>query len=88
MLKDRVKKPVHLGDGEDLKKWAGAEWRETRKVWACEEKGRKLHRQKRRRGWPRRQWKYNTNEDTRKADVTEEGTEDGLRCRMGTPAVN
>ena len=37
---------VHLGDGEDQKNWREAEGRETEMVWTCEEKGRKLLRQK------------------------------------------
>ena len=32
--------------GEDQKNWGEAEGRETEMVWACEEKGRKLYRQK------------------------------------------
>ena len=37
---------VHLGDGKDQKNWREAEGRETEMVWTCEEKGRKLLRQK------------------------------------------
>ena len=37
---------VHLGDGKDQKNWGEAEGRGTEMVRACEEKGRKLHRQK------------------------------------------
>ena len=37
---------VHLGDGKDQKNRGEAERRETKMVWACEEKGRKLLRQK------------------------------------------
>ena len=36
----------HLRDSEDQKNWGKAEGRETEMVRACEEKGRKLHRQK------------------------------------------
>ena len=37
---------VRLGDGEDQNNWGKAKGRKTEMVRACEEKGRKLHRQK------------------------------------------
>ena len=36
---------VHLGDGKDQKNLGEAVRRETKMVWACKEKGRKLLRQ-------------------------------------------
>ena len=45
MLKDSEEQ-VHLGDGKDQENRGEAERRETKMVWAFEEKGRKLLRQK------------------------------------------
>ena len=45
-LKDKVRNEYVWGTVEDQKNWGEAEGRETEMVRACEEKGRKLHRQK------------------------------------------